>query len=197
MTGERDRRYEQLKRRYEALEGRFQQVLAELRSRMTCELVDEVGGVAKLAATCGMDELRVCELMAGERPSALECLLLIAAAQQALEPLTRIASTCRCTVLGIIHLNKGQSGDPLKSVMGSVAFTAASRFVLFCMVDPDDKAVRLIGEPKNNTGRSDLPTMAFTIEEVDLGVDGDGQASLPTTFTFRRRWLLRTRTCRS
>src|SRR5215475_6979536 len=81
MTGERDRRYEQLKRRYEALEGRFQQVLAELRSRMTCELVDEVGGVAKLAATCGMDELRVCELMAGERPSALECLLLIAAAQ--------------------------------------------------------------------------------------------------------------------
>lgn len=95
--------------------------------------------------------------------------------RRGLEPLASIAGRCRCTFLGIIHLNKGGSGDPLKSIMGSVAFPAASRFVLFCMVDPEDKAVRLVGLPKNNAGRCDLPTMAFTIEEAVLGRDADGQ----------------------
>ena len=81
----------------------------------------------------------------------------------ALEPLVTLAETADVYVLGIIHVNKSSSTDPLTMLMGSRAFAAVARSVLFVLSDPEDETVRLLGQPKNNLGRTDLPTRSFRI----------------------------------
>lgn len=100
--------------------------------------------------------------------------------RQALEPLTGAAERTNLFVLGLIHLNKGGSGrDILDRMMASRAFTAVARSVSVVITDADDdtEATRLFGTPKNNLGRSDLPTLAFTVESVDIPTD-DGPTSV-------------------
>lgn len=85
--------------------------------------------------------------------------------RQALEPLVAVATRTNMAVLGLIHHNKSGSADPLQSVMGSTAFSAVARSVHTVIPDPDDDTGgrRLFGTPKNNLGRTDLPTLAFTV----------------------------------
>ena len=86
--------------------------------------------------------------------------------RRALEPLVKVADESEACVLGVIHVNKSTSADPLTLLMGSRAFAAVARSVLFVMVDPEDENQRLLGQPKNNLGRADLPTLAFQINGV-------------------------------
>lgn len=102
----------------------------------------------------------------------------------ALEPLVKVADTTGAAVLGLIHVNKSSSSDPLTMLMGSRAFAAVARGVLFVMVDPDDEQRRLLGQPKNNLGRTDLPTIAFAIESAVVADTDEGQV-----FTGRIIWL--------
>lgn len=92
----------------------------------------------------------------------------------ALEPLTALADRSGAAVLGLIHLNKGSGNDPLTMVMGSRAFTAVARAVLFVMVDPEDESLRLLGQEKNNLGRSDLPVLTFRISSAHVADTEDG-----------------------
>jgi hypothetical protein len=92
----------------------------------------------------------------------------------ALEPLVRTAGATGACVLGLIHVNKGTSGDPLTMLMGSRAFAAVARSVLFVMVDPEDEQKRLLGTPKNNLGRCDLPTLAFRIVGANVADTPEG-----------------------
>lgn len=95
--------------------------------------------------------------------------------RQALEPIVDIADKSGAAVLGLIHVNKGGSSDPLTSLMGSRAFAAVARAVLFLMLDPDDDKVRLLGQPKNNLGRlDDLPTLTFTIDTATVAETTEG-----------------------
>lgn len=89
--------------------------------------------------------------------------------RQALEPLVRMAEASQSAVIGLMHVNKGGSSDPLTSLMGSRAFSAVSRAVLFVMEDPDDRNIKIMSQQKNNLGRSDLPEKTYTIHEK--GVD--------------------------
>jgi hypothetical protein len=59
--------------------------------------------------------------------------------------------------------------------MGSRAFAAVARAVLFTMIDPDDDARRLLGQPKNNLGRTDLATLTFTIHGVCVATSAQGE----------------------
>jgi hypothetical protein len=95
--------------------------------------------------------------------------------RQALEPLVAVAERTDCCVGGLIHVNKSTSNDPLTTLMASRAFAAVARAVLFVMVDPEDETTRLLGQPKNNLGRSDLPTLSFKVEgyKVAQTVEGD------------------------
>jgi hypothetical protein len=90
----------------------------------------------------------------------------------ALEPIVAIADRTSAAVLGLIHVNKSQSADPLTLLMGSRAFAAVARAVLFVMLDPDDETTRLLGQPKNNLGSTALPTLAFQINSA-LAADTD------------------------
>ncbi len=79
-------------------------------------------------------------------------------------------------MLGLIHVNKGTSGDALTMLMGSRAFAAVARAVLFAMADPDDETRRLLGQPKNNLGRTDnLPTLQFRIVSMKVADTPEGE----------------------
>jgi hypothetical protein len=105
--------------------------------------------------------------------------------RRGLEPISAMADKLGVVILGIIHVNKSGTSDPLNAVMASKAFTSVARAVLYCMRDPDsDDGVRLLGQPKNNLGRDDLPTLTFKIETaVATIVDGD------PVYTGRVAWL--------
>jgi len=92
----------------------------------------------------------------------------------ALEPLTALAGRTGAALLGLIHVNKSHSTDPLNLLMASRAFGAVSRSVLFLMKDPDDEATRLLGTPKNNLGRTDLPTLTLRIEGTKVADTDEG-----------------------
>ena len=104
--------------------------------------------------------------------------------RQALEPLVAIADRTGAAILGLIHVNKSHSTDPLTLLMGPRAFAAVARAVLFVMTDPEDETVRLMGQPKSNLGSTDLPTMAFRIESAHVADTDDGPV-----WTGRVKWL--------
>ncbi|MQA15522.1 MAG: AAA family ATPase [Pseudonocardiaceae bacterium] len=94
--------------------------------------------------------------------------------RRALEPMVSIAHRTSSAVLGIIHVNKSTGTDPLNAVMGSRAFTAVARSVLFCMRDPDDDDTRLLGHPKSNLGQEQA-TRSFTIASKKVGKSPEGE----------------------
>lgn len=102
----------------------------------------------------------------------------------ALEPLVKLADDTGVAVLGLIHVNKTASTDPLTMLMASRAFAAVARAVLFMMLDPDDETIHLLGEPKNNLGRIDLPTLTFAIDSVHVADTDEGPV-----WTGRVNWL--------
>jgi hypothetical protein len=102
----------------------------------------------------------------------------------ALEPVVSLADASGACVLGIIHVNKSPSADPLTMLMGSRAFAAVARSVLFAMLDPQDPTKRLLGQAKNNLGRMDLPTLAFSISGQKVASTEEGDV-----WTGRVDWL--------
>lgn len=107
------------------------------------------------------------------------------AVRQALEPLVKLADEHRVLIEGIIHVNKSTGSDPLTRIMGSRAFTAVPRAILYVMVSPENEDIRLLGQAKNNLGRSDLPTLMFAIESAYVATDNDGEA----IYTGKVKWL--------
>ena len=102
----------------------------------------------------------------------------------ALEPLTALADRTGVAVVGLIHVNKSHSTDPLTTLMASRAFAAVARAVLFVMRDPDDDGTRLLGSPKNNLGRDDLPSLTFRIESAHVADTDEGEV-----WTGRVQWV--------
>ena len=102
----------------------------------------------------------------------------------ALEPLVKLAEAADALFLGLIHVNKSASSDPLTLLMGSRAFAAVARAVLFVLVDPDDESVRLLGQPKNNLGRTGLPTLLFRIVGTKVADTAEGPV-----WTGKLEWL--------
>jgi hypothetical protein len=94
--------------------------------------------------------------------------------RRALEPLSATADRTGATILGLIHVNKTATTDPLTSLMGSRAFPAVARAVVYMAYDEADENVRLVGTPKNNVGPTDSTTRTCRIESVKVGIDPNG-----------------------
>jgi hypothetical protein len=102
------------------------------------------------------------------------------AVRQALEPLVAVAQRTRVAVLGLIHVNKTTTTDPLTSVMASRAFTAVPRSILFAASDADEPDVRYLELVKSNLTSTELPSLTYSVESaavqlptgesVDVGV---------------------------
>ena len=103
----------------------------------------------------------------------------------ALEPLVALAGATETCVFGLIHVNKSSSSDVLTLLMGSRAFAAVARSVLFVMVDPEDEGRRLLGQPKNNLGDStNLATLSFRIVGALVATTLEGEV-----WTGKLEWL--------
>jgi hypothetical protein len=83
----------------------------------------------------------------------------------ALDPLARMADKTRCIMLGIAHFNKGSGNDASSLITGSGAFKNVARTVFGFARDPDD-GTSVLTQTKNSLGRSDLPSLLYTIEEA-------------------------------
>ena len=95
--------------------------------------------------------------------------------RRGLEPLAAIAHEGSCAVVGIIHVNKSQGTDALDRVMGSKAFTAVARSVLFVVPDPERPRHQLLALRKSNlTSVPDVPALRFKIEDVVVEERWDG-----------------------
>lgn len=90
--------------------------------------------------------------------------------RQALDPLARFASETHVSVLGLIHVNKSNSTDPLNSLMASRAFSAVARSVLYCLADPEAEDLYLFGHPKSNLGPKQ-PTLRYHLVEHKIALN--------------------------
>jgi hypothetical protein len=93
----------------------------------------------------------------------------------ALEPLVALADRTRAAVVGLIHVNKSASVDPLSMLMASRAFTAVARSVMFVAQDPEPgSAKRFLGQAKNNLGTMRQPLLAFEIDSKLVAQTAEG-----------------------
>jgi hypothetical protein len=100
--------------------------------------------------------------------------------RQALEPLTALAEKTHTTVIGLIHVSKMQTDDPLTSIMGSRAFGAVARSVLYVIQAPGswgehDRGKRFIGVGKSNYAEANTKVRVFRIQGEMAGTDARGK----------------------
>lgn len=108
--------------------------------------------------------------------------------RKALEPLVRFADRSKTAVIGLMHVNKGSTGDPSTAIMGSRAFPAVARSVLFVQLDEDnenEKAV-ILEVVKANLGPKGKDNLLFEIEEVQTGYDEEQELPIISS---RIHWL--------
>lgn len=111
--------------------------------------------------------------------------------RQVLDPLARFAAAAGASVIGLIHVNKSSGGDPLNSVMGSRAFSAVARSVLYCIAVPrpeDDGGPDefLFSQEKCNLGPKQA-SQKYGITTVQL--EGHDEENKPfKVFTSRVAW---------
>lgn len=85
--------------------------------------------------------------------------------RRGLEPLAGFAGKTGVSCIGLIHVNKS-GGDPLNSIMGSKAFTATARAVLFAAHVEDD--VYGLSVIKSNNGPSNQGTDLYKLEPGEI-----------------------------
>jgi hypothetical protein len=109
--------------------------------------------------------------------------------RQALEPLARFAARNTVSVTGLIHVNKSTTTDPLNSIMGSRAFAAVARSVLYAIVDPDAESEDrfLLGHVKSNLGPKQ-PSIGYQIDEVKLEIPDPAPGDDRFVITSRVKW---------
>lgn len=95
-----------------------------------------------------------------------------AGVRRALEPLVQCLEETGATALGLIHVSKAATVDPLTSVMASRAFPAVARAVLFVAIDGQEPGVRYLELVKSNLGSTTLPTKTFAITGTTVAQDG-------------------------
>jgi hypothetical protein len=104
--------------------------------------------------------------------------------RRGLEPLSRLAHTANLAVIGLIHENKSTASDLLSRIMGSRAFSAVVRAVLYCArrndededTGPDEFGERpepqfVLGQAKSNLGRMIPHAIRYHIEGAQVGYD--------------------------
>jgi hypothetical protein len=88
-----------------------------------------------------------------------------------LSPLKELAEELRISMLGIMHFNKKiDVTNVLLRISDSLAYGAAARHVYGVINDPDNFR-RLFVKGKNNIARYEQKTLAFGIDEREVGTD--------------------------
>lgn len=87
----------------------------------------------------------------------------------ALEPLVTVADQTGAVIVGVAHFTKAVGNDPLALVSGSAAFGQLVRAAIgFARDDDTDDPTFVLSQIKNNLGREDVPSLAYTIDSYDV-----------------------------
>ncbi len=89
--------------------------------------------------------------------------------RRGLQPLVDFAARVGAVLIGITHYTKGGADlDPVKRVIGSVAFTAVARVVLGCAKNKDKEGNerRILARSKSNRGPDD-GGFTYSLEQVE------------------------------
>lgn len=98
--------------------------------------------------------------------------------QATLAGLADLAQRRRCAVLGLAHLNKGDSTDVLTKVVGSVGFTTSVRSVLAVGEHPEDPADRVCALRKANmTDAAAVAAVRFRVVATEIAHPDGGTIS--------------------
>ena len=93
--------------------------------------------------------------------------------RQALAPLARLAEERSAAVIGVMHLNKRESGDLFSRVGGSGGFFGTARSALLVASDPDDPDLRVLAHGKANLSLT-APALSFSLRSLDVPTDEEG-----------------------
>lgn len=89
--------------------------------------------------------------------------------RQALEPLVRCAEKHMFTIFALAHFTKAGTADPLARIAGSGAFGQLIRAAIaFVRTDGEGESDFVMSQIKNNLGRSDMPSFAYSIQSVEV-----------------------------
>lgn len=104
----------------------------------------------------------------------------------ALGPLKVAAETAGIAVVGLVHFNKTVDVDVMSKIAGSRAWGEVARAVIAIARDSEqeEQYTCVVSQIKNNLGRSDLPHLTYTLDDVALETE-DG----PDAHVARVRWL--------
>lgn len=149
-------------------------VRTEDHDNLTLSLPDDVDALATAIKERGDVALLLLDPLISRLDSSLDT-HKDADVRLALEPIAALADSTDIGVLGLIHVNKSTHADPLTSIMASRAFAAVARAVAYAVVDRDDPGIRLLGVPKNNLGRDDLPSLRYGVQVKLVGTDERGR----------------------
>jgi hypothetical protein len=90
-------------------------------------------------------------------------------AREAIGRINNFAEEQDILILGLAHFNKMTSVDTaIDRITGSAAFSQRIRAVLTFAFN-DETRTYVIGQPKNNWGRTDLPILQFDVRQVEIG----------------------------
>jgi hypothetical protein len=99
--------------------------------------------------------------------------------RDALNPWVRIAQRIGGTVVGVVHLTKGTSGDVVAAVNGSSAFGEVARCVFGFAKDPQsDECERVMSQVKNACGVEDL-SLTYEIDVKVFTADSGRNGLMP------------------
>lgn len=86
----------------------------------------------------------------------------------ALGRVTDVAAKHQCAVMGVVHLNKAQSGNALYRSSASIGFIGMARVGLFVVPDPDNERGGVIVNHKNNLAdRTKTASIRYSFHETE------------------------------
>lgn len=90
------------------------------------------------------------------------------AVRLALGRVTDVAAKQHCAVMGVVHLNKAQSGNALYRSSASIGFIGMARVGLFVVPDPDNERGGVIVNHKNNLAdRTKTASIRYSFHETE------------------------------
>lgn len=99
--------------------------------------------------------------------------------RQVLDPLTELAARIEAALVLLRHVNKRSEAEALQRVLGSRAWSAAPRSVLFFGREPHAREERgpdrILAQGKINVGRDDVPSRLFHVKEAVVEREDDGE----------------------
>lgn len=92
--------------------------------------------------------------------------------REALAPIVAMVHRTTCSAVGIAHFNKGKTGDVADLLSGAHGLRDIVRAVLAFVKGENDEMV--LGQDKNNLGRSgdDVPRLTYRMASVNVDIDG-------------------------